>query len=196
MAGLEKILEEIEQKSNETVSQILKAAKDEANSILQAAEKESKTAVQAADYETEKKVAALKDQGSFAAGLRQRQKLLAVKQELISGVIEEALEKANNLPDAEYFEKILQMVKGMAHAEKGEILFNAKDKGRIPADFAGKLASAVPTGGSLTVSDTVANIKSGFILKYGDIEENGSFESIVNAHYAELQDKVRETLFG
>ena len=100
MAGLEKILEEIEQKSNETVSQILKAAKDEANSILQAAEKESKTAVQAADYETEKKVAALKDQGSFAAGLRQRQKLLAAKQELISGVIEEALEKANNLPDA------------------------------------------------------------------------------------------------
>ena len=42
MAGLEKILEEIEQKSNETVSQILKAAKDEANSILQAAEKEAK----------------------------------------------------------------------------------------------------------------------------------------------------------
>ncbi len=195
MTGLEKIIEDIEKVSKEEVSAILKKAEGEAAEIKNAADKEIKSETAAAEKELEKRLADQASRAEFAAQLKQKQMLLAEKQEIITGVLTKALEKVNTLPDGEYFDTILKMVKGIAHGEKGEICFSAKDLKRIPAGFAEQLKAALPAGGELTVSDKAADIKSGFILKYGDIEENGSFENILEARKNELQDKVRELLF-
>ena len=195
MTGLEKIIEDIEKVSKEEVSAILKKAEGEAAEIKNAADKEIKTETAAAEKELEKRLADQASRAEFAAQLKQKQLLLAEKQTIITQVLNKALEKINTLPDGEYFDTIIRMASGIAHSEKGQICFSAKDLKRIPGDFAGKLKAALPAGAELSVASEPVDIKSGFILKYGDIEENGSFENILEARKSELQDKVRELLF-
>ena len=50
-------------------------------------------------------------------------------------------------------------------------------------------------GGSLTLSDDTADIDSGFILRYGGIEENCSLKALFADRQEELQDLVHKLLF-
>ena len=63
-------------------------------------------------------------------------------------------------------------------AKEGEIVFSQKDKNRLPSGFEAKIKDALngKPGAQLTISNNTRNIKSGFVLVYGDIEENCSFQ--------------------
>ena len=81
------------------------------------------------------------------------------------------------------------MIDKFVSKETGEIIFNKKDLERLPKDFGATLAS------NLKVSSEIRNIDGGFILLYGDIEENCSFSALFMAEKENLQDKVRDLLF-
>ena len=83
------------------------------------------------------------------------------------------------------------LVKKHAQAEAGKIMFNKKDKARIPASFTKALESY-----KLTVAEETQEMSGGFILLYGDIEENCSFDALFLQAKEELQDKVRDYLFA
>ncbi len=195
MTGLESILKDIEQESAKATGAVLEEAKAKASEIIAAARKEIKGEVDQLVRESDRRVADLSSNAEFAVKLHERQSILATKQELIASVLDEALEQAKAQPDAAYFEMLIKIAAANAHAGEGEILLNEKDKKRVPSDFVSKVNSALPSGSKLTLSDQTAEIKSGFLLKYGDIEENCSFEEILSAKRDELTDTVRQILF-
>ena len=74
---------------------------------------------------------------------------------------------------------------------------NAADLKRIPQDVIdGFVKSAEDKGAKLTVSSEAAEIKNGFVLDFGGIEENCTFDALIDQNIEELQDKVKSLLFA
>lgn len=51
-------------------------------------------------------------------------------------------------------------------------------------------------GAALKISRQTRKIDGGFVLVYGGIEENCSFEALFDAKHDELQDKVHGIVFS
>ena len=107
------------------------------------------------------------------------------------------MDTLKSLPDEEYFDLILKMVSSYAQPQNGQIIFSKRDMERLPADFEQQLNQAIKSrGGSLTISSANRPIDGGFVLVYGDIEENCTFAAIFSSKHDILQDKVHEFLFA
>ena len=130
-----------------------------------------------------------------AADLQKRRAVLAAKQELIGQVIQKAHETVLALPAAEYFSAVQKLAARFALEGEGVVYFNAADLARLPKDFEKTLNSAAPSGSTLTVSRETRPIDGGFVLAYGGIEENCSFEALFNANREGMQDQVQKLLF-
>ena len=85
----------------------------------------------------------------------------------------------------------MKLIKKNIQNQPGQIAFSQKDLDRLPADFAEKLKEF-----SLTISDKAQeNLDNGFILQYGGIEANCSFDALFAEAKESLQDQVRDLLF-
>ncbi|MHB8131122.1 MAG: V-type ATP synthase subunit E [Mobilitalea sp.] len=197
MTGLEKILKAIDADAQAGADTIIAQAKQEADEILAAAKIEaSKKCMQIAE-KSDADVKAVISRAESAAALQEKKIILDTKQQIISNIISDARNSLAKLPDSEYTDIILQMVKKYAHNKPGKLLFSAIDKSRLSADFDSKLRQALsdkPTA-ALTVSEENATLDGGFLLIYGDIEENCSFDALFSAAKENLQDKVNSLLF-
>ena len=197
MTGLEKILKVIEDEAASNAQTILNQANKEAEAILLSAKLEAEKKCAEIAAKSEADVKDIVSRAKSAAALLQKKAVLDAKQRIITNVIENAKNALIGLKDKEYVEVILRMVSKYAHNKPGKILFTAADKKRFPADFEATLnkSLAEKQGAVLTISDEVARIDGGFILEYGDIEENCSFEALFSAAKEDLQEKVNAFLF-
>lgn len=195
MTGLDKILEDIRQQSSDAVSKTVGDARSQAEAIRQDAEAQAEKVRLAYQQETDKKLKDSRERLASTAQLRQRQSFLSAKQKIISGILQESLAAAENLPPEQYFAAVTRMAAHTAHRGTGVICLNRKDLDRLPEGFEKQLNDALPDGSSLSVSHEAAAIDSGFLLQYSGIEEDCSFRSVLSARKEELQDKVRKILF-
>jgi V/A-type H+-transporting ATPase subunit E len=197
MTGLEKIIEDIRKESEESVGAVMKEAEEKTAGIRAEAKAEAEKTALSIRREASVRTEDMKKRTESAAELSRRKAILTAKQELISDAIAKALSKAEAMPDEQYFATVISMAARAAHPEEaGEICFCGKDLKRLPAGFSEKLNAALPEGSSLSVSKEAARISSGFLLKYGGVEENCSFDAVFAAKREELQDKVRGILFS
>lgn len=198
MTGLDKILKHIEDTAVANKESILNQGKSEADKIVADAKAEGKRRCAEIKKETEENVKTSISRAESAAALQEKKLILNAKQQMISDVILSAKKYLLNLSDEEYFEKILLMVKKYALPEAGQILFSKKDDKRLPGQFEDLINFALMDkhGATLKISEENRNIDGGFILSYGDIEVNCSFEGLFYADMESLQDKVCELLFG
>jgi V/A-type H+-transporting ATPase subunit E len=197
MTGLEKIQETIAADALANAEAIIAQAQKEAEEITSAAklEAEKKCAEIAAKSATDVKAALSRTES--AAKLQEKKILLDAKQQIISDIITSARNSIETKPNSDYTALLLQMIAKNAHDAAGVILLSKRDKKRLPGDFAEKIKQALKdkTGASLTVSEEPADLNGGFILKYGDIEENCSFDALFNAAKENFQDKINQLLF-
>ncbi len=196
MIGIDNLTDQILKEAQQKAEAILADANEKAAKVeAQAVEKGKKEAEKiAAAAEADVRDAAGRTESQ--AGLRRRQALLNAKQEIIAAAISKAYEKLMGQDDKAYFAMIEKMLAKAAGKEDGEILFNAKDLKRLPEGFAGTIEKiAAAAGGSLKVSDEAANIDSGFILRYGGVDENCSLKALFDEKQNELQDEVHRTLW-
>ena len=191
MTGLEKIIEHIRQDADIAAKAIITEGETEAAALLEEEKAELIRLQQTNDEKRKAEVELLVNRGQSAAKLLRRKMLLEAKQQIISDVIEDAKSTLHHLPESDYFALILKMVKKNALQKSGEILFSEKDQKRLPAEFGDTLKPF-----ALTVSKETRNIDGGFVLLYGDIEENCSFDALILTARESLQDKVRDLLFG
>ena len=197
MTGLEKILKSIEEDAKAAADKITSQAREQAEVILANAKAEAE---QQASQIKEKALLDEKEainRAESAAALQERRIILKAKQEMIQDIITKARNSLDELPDQEFSRMILQMAKRYAHNKKGSILLSTKDQKRLPQDFDQqlKLALAEKSGAELKVSAQTTDIDGGFLLVYGDIEENCSFDALFFAMKDTLQDKVNSMLF-
>lgn len=135
--------------------------------------------------------------GRSSADLKRRQGLLACKQRLIHEVLSEALKRLEALDGEEYFQTMEKLALKSALPGEGTVYFSQRDLKRLPAGFEKKLNEALKDKKAvLHISGTPREIDGGFILSYGGIEENCSFESLFHASREALQDTVQKILFS
>lgn len=194
MNGLDKIIE-----------QILAEAKQKAQSIIDDADQKAADIINKAQEEAVLSCRQLAEQGqrdaerviSFAessAHIEGKKLILQTKSNIIDGIIKEAHKSILSLNDKDYFEVLLNMIKLFARNEDGQLLLNQKDLNRLPANFEAKASKAI--GKKLTVSKDCCKIDGGFILSYGGIEENCSFDTIFKVKNEQLRDKVSSIVFA
>lgn len=72
-----------------------------------------------------------------------------------------------------------------------------RDINRMPADFKEKIKkTAEQMGGQMTISSDRESVNNGFILAYGDIEENCQIKALFDADIDRLKDIANQQLFG
>ena len=190
MSGLDKILEHITREAKEEAGKILAAAKEDSGKIIDSGKAEADSMAAAIKKQSEADVAAAVRRIQSTSQLREKRLILQAKQEKIEDVFQSARTNLEDLPEKEYFDVIRKMITRYATGEKGQIRFSAKDLKRLPADL--KEAAAEK---GLEISKESAAIDGGFILAYGDIEENCSFETLIETSREALQDMVGQLLF-
>ena len=197
MTGLEKIISQIEEEARLSAEEIIKTAEDRAAEICAQAQETCRTLSQEAGVQAEAIREDILKKSRSAAQMERKKKLLAAKQQVIGQIIDQARDRLLALPDQEYFELIVKLAGEYAQSGDGEIRFNERYKNRLPQDFEQAICQAAARrGGSLALSQKTSDIDGGFVLVYGGIEENCSFEAMFAAQREKLQDQVHAFLFA
>ena len=197
MSGLDKMKSRILEEADHSAKEIMDKANAEAEAVIKAAEEEAKAEAGRISSKAERDAADYAKRVASSVDMRRKQAYLAAKQEVISHVLESAYSTVMNLEVKEYFDMLEKLLERYVLPEEGEICFSAKDLGRMPEGFSGKIKTiAANKGGSLTLSDEARDIDGGFLLVYGGIEENCSIKAVFDAKREELSDQVNRLLFG
>lgn len=194
MTGLEKILEEIKVESKATTDEILAQANAEAQQIISASEQEAKVLSEDILKKANAKAEDIILRGDSSANLEMQKAMLAAKQQVINEMLQNTLDYIKNLSEEKYFALILKLIEKNSQETPGEIAFSQADMQRLPENFIDKINTC--SKAELTLCQNPANIKSGFVLIYGGIEENCSFEAMFRSKHEDLTDKISAMLFS
>ena len=195
MAGIDKIVDQIMSKAQSEAQSILAEAQKKADEITADFKADGNKSAAAIAEKSKSEIESYGNRVQSTIDLNRRQAFLQAKQELISEILEKAYNELSNCPDTEYFDMILKLLEQNVQSGNGEVAFCEKDLKRMPADFVSKADEiAKAAGGSLKLSDKKPGIENGFVLVYGDIEENCSLRAIFDARREELVDLVHGIL--
>lgn len=196
MTGIDKMTSQILAEANSQADEIRKEAQVEVDKICQQAKEEAQAMMEQISNKSRTKAISYQERMKSAADLRRRTAVLKAKQEIIAHILQKGYDTFCEKEDIEYFKTIEEMLKKFASAQKGKVYFSSRDLKRCPPNFAGTISAiAQSRGGELELSDQAREIMGGFILSYGGVEENCSFEAIFAARKDELQDAVQKVLF-
>ena len=194
MSGIDSILNVIESQQKQTEINIIRTAQEKASAIEADGDQKAETAYN--DYMKKSLIKAETDFrnacNSVDAG--NRRKILECKVEIINNTIENIITRLESLPDGEYFNMILRLVRKRLHDGAGEMFFSKKDLERLPDDFQGKISEI--SGNRVRISDIPVDIDNGFILKYGLVSENCTFREIIESGNDRIRDILAGILFG
>ncbi len=196
MTGLEKIISRIQEEADAAAADKVNAARAEAEKILA----DTKDICASVDAEASEKINAMRaacdSRVASSAEQARRITLLRAKQEIIEEILEEALKRLREKDAESYFLMLEKILKEYALPEDGEICLSAADLKRMPAGFEKKVqAIAKEKGGSLALKKEPGEIRDGFLLIYGGVEENCALKALMDAKKDVLRDKVNEILF-
>ncbi len=174
MAGLDNICEKIISDAKVKADEIV--LKAEKQSALIKAEGESKRAK--IKEETDRILAdgerEHKERITALLLAREREELLKTENDTIKEIILEAKNRMENLSKTEYFDLLEAIYKLNAEDSDGELLLTKEDRERMDKDFPERLSKI---RGSVKLSDETIN-KKGFIIRYGRILLNCTFDAI------------------
>ena len=197
MDGLEKIAEQIRAQAQQSADETIADARRRAEELRAQTEAEDAEAARQMNEQAQRDAKAECARAQSAAEAEGRRALLAEKQKLIAQAIAEAHRRLTALPDDEYFALLAKLAGENCLPQPGELLLSPKDLARMPAGFPAQVqAAAQQKGGALTVAAQTRAIDGGFVLVYGGIEENCSFEALLAAQSEQLQDVVHRALFS
>lgn len=197
MSGLDKIIEEIRIQAKNEADEILKEADDYCDRYMEGVKSEVEKEAKA----LEKKLMAERDlyneKVKSGARFRERNAILRARQQCINSVISKAKDEICNLETQEYFKFLEKLFQANAEGGVGKIFFSQKDLDRMPVGFEDKLKKiAENKGGSLEISRQAKAINDGFVLAYGDIEENCTIQALFDSDIDRLKDIANKELFG
>ncbi|NLC44359.1 MAG: hypothetical protein GX783_08755 [Clostridiales bacterium] len=196
MPGLDKLLSHIESTAQDIANAKLEQASQQAEELILEAENKAREESRRRLQESSVEVTDIIKRAKSAASLQKRKAILSAKQQIILKKIHRTRDMLKSMPPEEYFELIRKMVAHYSLPKDGAIIFSKYDQERFPADLENQLNELVQSkGGSLKFSAEDRPIDGGFILVYGEIEENCSFEAILSSKEDILQDKVNKLLF-
>ena len=197
MTGLDKMKSQILDEAKAAAEDKIAEAKAQAEETIRNAKEDAAKQTESILHKSKNDVSNYQERLESSIDLQKRTKILAAKQEVIAGVLEKARAKVEAMEAGEYFSMLLKMVEKYALAQDGEICMCAADLARLPEGFEAEVSRiAKEKGGSLKLSGEGKQIKNGFILVYGGVEENCTINAMFDAKKDELSDIVHRLVFS
>lgn len=190
MSGLEKITNQIMEDAARECSQTLEKANAECERIRLEYKQKAGELVKEIEALGAAEIVKIEEAAKSKAMADSRKQLLEAEQGMVSAVSGEALESLQNRHDDRYFENLSKLLIKYAHDESGEILLSKNDIAAIPPHFQLELDKR-----NLKINEN-ESITGGFVLRYGKIEENCTFEALFSEKKETIRDKVHEILFA
>lgn len=195
-SGLEKIIEKINEENIRECENIENKAKQKAEKII-ADEIESAKADAEKIILKAKAEAALNDEKAKSGSLLLEKKIrLEVKNKIIAETTNKIKEKLKSLPADEYIKIVEKLVLSYAKDGEGVLKFSKDDLKKLPTDFEKKLNSALPEKATVKIDEAPLNADGGFILSYDDIEENCTFDALIDTNIDAIRDVLNAKLFA
>ena len=197
MGGLDKIIEEIKDQANAEAGQILKEADEYCDEYMKEITDKVADEVEAFEKKEKSKRDLYDEKVKSGALFKERNEILKTKQQCINEVLKEAEYTICNLETKQYFDFLSKLFEANFDGTDGEMFFGKEDLERMPEEFKEKIkAIADNKGAKVNISDKTKNIKNGFILVYGEIEENCTIQSLFDEKSDALKDIVNKELFS
>lgn len=197
MTGLEKMQSQILDEARRSAEEILEQAKSQAREIKEEAERAAQEKSSRILEKSGTEVRNTEERSVSSCDLLRRQVLLEAKQAIIARILDRAYHTLIEADEDAYFRIIKEMLGKYAAAQAGEACFSEKDLDRMPEGFEKEIQEiAEKKGGTLLLSKEPRKISGGFVLVYGGIEENCSFQAMFHSRKDELADEVHKILFS
>lgn len=197
MEGLERMTREITGRAGKEAQELLEKARQEAQALVAEAKREAAERLKEEGGRMDREEAEAAGRAASARALAGRRELLRVRQEIIADLIDKARRRLEERETEAYFDTLLQMLAEAAHPqEKGTMILSAGDLARLPADFEERVSrTAKEKGGTVELQREPGRAMHGFMLAYGGVEENCTFEALVQEKRDRLQDLANEMLW-
>lgn len=195
MTGLEKILSQIEHESDERCRELTDKAHMKAERIISDAETQAEKIAADSEAQTQTALKSAAQSAESAAQLASSRAVLKAKLDIIDETLERSLDFIKALPRKEYYEILKELILKNACKGEGVLHLSQADKEKLPVNFIDSVNNAFKRGYKLTLGDSI-DIDSGFILTYGDIDINCSFDAIAAQKRDELRDALNGLLFN
>lgn len=195
MTGVEKIISQIETNSNNRCLEITDSAEKNAEKIIADAKALAAKTQSEATQASASLLSEAKNSAAASALLKKNQVILCEKLLIIDETLAKALEVIKSLPKKEYFDILKELAVKNALSGKGVLRLSKEDADRIPAGFIESINSSIKDKDSSVSLGKNADIDSGFLLIYGDIDINCTFNSIISSKRDELRDALNQLLF-
>jgi vacuolar-type H+-ATPase subunit E/Vma4 len=193
MADVSQIVEKILSDAKQEEKSILETAKRAAAEIIQEAENTAQSAYEEEIARAKKDAQAIADRNLSAIETEQRKVILSIKQQLLEECFREAVKTLNQMPQEEFMSFLEKKLTESSLKGEGVLILPKRYKvGRL--NLMG--LNVKLKGLKVSVSDdSDRQVEGGFILAVGLIEENYTFERLVEAAKDALMQQVTELLF-
>ncbi len=197
MTGIEKIISKIEQDSAKKCESIIAAAQKLAKQMNEKAQAEGAKLVSEAEEEAKLKAKDMIRMAESGAEQKAKQIILAARVEAINEALTAGAKAIKEMPADDYFNSLVSLAVKNASEGHGEMRFSESDLKRLPESFETNLNKALAEkGATVNISLQPVSITDGFILVYGDVEMNCTFDALFEESYDELKEKFAQLLFN
>ena len=194
MTGLDKIIENIGAEARAQAQSIIEAAQEEAKQLLDEASNEASGECEQIVDSAREQVGLIEKISQSNSELNGRKMMLRTRREILDNVLAQAVARLKKLPDGDYFAVLEKLAVKYAEDGKGEMILSKKDKARVPSGFIATV-NAKLSNGSLTIAEDTVETDGGFVLRYGGIEENCTFDALAGQERERLSDELSRLLF-
>lgn len=203
--GITKIIDKIMQEAVLYEDTALREAESAADLILEEYKSKAETAVDAIIEKSKRNTELIIQRAESGAELIRRNKILAMKSEILDEVFNTAVEKIINGGENDYLEFMVSVaVKAIKEASVSGnrsgidiiIIMNKKDMQKCGIKLIERVSEKLDKPDlKLLLSDGFAEIKGGLIIRYGNIDVNCSVETIVGSMRPGLEAETLKILF-
>lgn len=192
---MKKIIDSIMLEAKEAAEQTAAEARYDAEKLLAETEKECERIAAEESRKCESELQRLIKRSESARASKQRIRLLEVKQEILTEAVDAAYREIVSVSGKEYDDIIGRLLASRLHS--GEcVIYLPADKKPSKALEAELKKLAENTGCTYSLAYDRKNVRDGFVLVYGGIEENCTFEALFNERKDEITDYAAQLLFG
>lgn len=194
MSGLDKIISDITEQSKLRSDELLRTSREEAERLLSESHQKALAEKEQRQKKLDEKLSVLENNSRASARLASSKIILTAKHEAAAEMLCKAVAIIDGLSKKEYFEIIKKLIlKNARKGEDGIIRFSKTDSKRLPQNFLESIEKNLD-GAKLTLGKP-ADINDGFILSYGLVDVNCTFEAVTSDKSDEINDGLNKILF-
>ncbi len=192
MTGLDQIMDIVLQDATEKAEAIKQEALDKAFKAEEALMQNLSIAEARAKEEADAAAVELEQKGMAAATRKVNQSRLALKQKLIDELVEQIRQGLLSMTDEEYEAYVLTRLSTIDETQTGELQFVPRNGVVIEKSLKEKIQGKYPR---LKILDLPLTGDGGFLLKIGEVQENYTFQTILNENRGWIRDEANRLLF-